>query len=181
MKIVTERLELIALTAGELGLYLAGENLLEAKLGLAKTGRSVIAGIRARVERTILRSMERATGDDYLFLTFWIAVTINDNKIVAELGFKGPPDKNGCVEIGYGTLPETRNRGFMTEAVQALTGWAVERPDVLMITAETEKENLASIRVLEKSGFSFLYNRGNMKWWQLPVTKEKARRYNYAG
>ena len=181
MKIQTDRLELIALTEADLALYLAGENLLEAKLGLAKTGRMVIAGIRARVERTILKTIERATGDDYLFLTFWIVVTKNDNKIVAELGFKGLPDKKGCVEIGYGTLPETRNRGFMTEAVQALTGWAVNRPEVLLITAETDKENLASIRVLEKSGFTFMYNRGNMKWWQLPVTKEKESRYNYAG
>ncbi len=180
MRIQTERLELIALTTLELATYLAGDNRLEAKFGLKQTGRSVIAGIRSRVERGILHAMENANAGDYLFLTFWIVVNREDKSIVAELGFKGLPDKNGAVEIGYGTMPSTRNKGYMTEAVQALSDWALMVPGIKMITAETERDNFASIRVLEKNGFSFLYDRGQMKWWQLPVISGTERRYNCA-
>ncbi|MDH4207662.1 MAG: GNAT family N-acetyltransferase, partial [Anaerolineae bacterium] len=31
-------------------------------------------------------------------------------------GFKGPPDQDGTVEIGYSLLPPHRNRGYTTEA-----------------------------------------------------------------
>ena len=181
MRIQTNRLELIALTREDLELYLAGENRLESKFGLRETGRSVIPGIRWRVERSILSAMEKTKGNDYLFITFWIVVTRDEKNIVAELGFKGMPDEGGTVEIGYGTMPATRNKGYMTEAVEALSDWAATIPQVRFIKAETDRENLASIRVLQKTGFSFLYDRGDMKWWQLPVKAGKTPRYNYAG
>ena len=41
----------------------------------------------------------------------------------------------------------------MTEAVSAMVHWASQQPGVLSIEAETEPDNIASQRVLEKTGF----------------------------
>ena len=43
--------------------------------------------------------------------------------------------------------------GYMTEAVIAMTRWASEQVDVKYVEAETELDNRASQRVLEKAGF----------------------------
>ena len=40
-----------------------------------------------------------------------------------------------------------------TEAVQAMTQWAFQQKDVVFVEAETDPENKASQRVLEKCGF----------------------------
>ena len=72
--------------------------------------------------------------------------------IIGNLSFKGP-DKDNVVEIGYGILPDQEGKGYTTEAVQAMTQWAFGNEDVVFIEAETEPENRASQRILEKCGF----------------------------
>lgn len=83
----------------------------------------------------------------------WV-MELNDGSgsIVGDLAFKGLND-NGMVEIGYGIKPEYQGRGLMTEAVSAMVCWASEQPGVFTIEAETEQDNIASQRVLEKAGF----------------------------
>lgn len=41
----------------------------------------------------------------------------------------------------------------MTETVRALCAWAKQQPGVWHITAETEPDNRASQRVLQRAGF----------------------------
>ena len=72
---------------------------------------------------------------------------------IGDLDFKGPA-KAHAVEIGYGILPEYEGNGYTTEAVQAMTKWAFTQKDVVFVEAETDPENKASQRVLEKCGFT---------------------------
>ena len=81
----------------------------------------------------------------------WI-IELKDGTRVGDLSFKGL-DPSGVAEIGYGISKEYQNRGYATEAVAAALDWAFDRPDVAAIEAETEPENAASQRVLEKCGF----------------------------
>ena len=83
----------------------------------------------------------------------WV-LQLNDGsgRIAGSLSFKGLND-NGMVEIGYGINPEFEGKGLMTEAVSAVVRWAANQPGVLSIEAETEHDNIASRRVLEKAGF----------------------------
>ena len=60
----------------------------------------------------------------------------------------------GQVELGYGTLAKFQGRGYATEAVSALTAWALSQPEVSVVVADALPENAASVRVLEKSGFT---------------------------
>ena len=85
----------------------------------------------------------------------WGATIIDriERVAVGQLGFKAPPDKHGCVELGYGINPTYQNRGYATEAAQALVIWALGQQTVGRVTAECLEENWASVRVLEKIGF----------------------------
>jgi RimJ/RimL family protein N-acetyltransferase len=76
--------------------------------------------------------------------------------LIGNGGFKGPPDDEGTVEIGYSLLPPYRKRGYTTEAVQALASWAFAHPEVTRVIAEARPGNTASIRVLQKAGFNEL-------------------------
>jgi len=85
----------------------------------------------------------------------WYAVRIDNDcpVLCGSIGFKGPPDEQGIVEIGYSVLPEFEGQGLATEMVAAIVKWAEHQPQVKRIEAETNIDNKASIRVLEKNDF----------------------------
>jgi RimJ/RimL family protein N-acetyltransferase len=85
----------------------------------------------------------------------WYAIKIDNDypMLCGSIGFKGPPDKRGMVEIGFSVLPEFQGRGLATEMVAGIVQWAKRQPGVKKIEAETNIDNKASIRVLEKNGF----------------------------
>jgi len=56
------------------------------------------------------------------------------------------------VNLGYVIGRAHWNRGYATEAVAAVCGWASAEPDVFRIWAVCAAENVASARVLEKAG-----------------------------
>jgi [ribosomal protein S5]-alanine N-acetyltransferase len=165
----TSRLLIIPLIIDELELYLQTKGLLEKKLQLRRTGRTIIPEIKERVQQLVLPKMRIAEKDHYLFYTFWIVVEKSDKAIVAELGFKGEPDESAAIEIGYGTFPDHRGNGFMTEAIGGMIVWANSRPDVNTILAETDETNKISIRVLQKNKFRVFDKKGNMLWWSIQV------------
>jgi RimJ/RimL family protein N-acetyltransferase len=75
--------------------------------------------------------------------------------LIGVAGYKGPPDQNGGVEVGYGIVPERRRRGFASEAVRALVARAFGDARVKMVVAHTLPELVASIGVLRATGFAF--------------------------
>ena len=85
----------------------------------------------------------------------WYAAWIieqKDGTPVGDLCFKGLSEA-GIAEVGYGIDEEFQGRGYATEAVRAALGWAFRHPEVAAIEAETDPDNAASQRVLEKCGF----------------------------
>ena len=82
----------------------------------------------------------------------WRMTLKSDHTYIGNLGFKGTAHDN-AVEIGYGVLPGYEGKGYTTEAVQAMAQWAFGNSDVIFVEAETEPDNKASQRVLEKCGF----------------------------
>jgi len=74
--------------------------------------------------------------------------------IIGNIGFKGRPDADGTVEIGYSMRPTFQGRGYATEAAHGLIAWAFTHPDVRRVVADTFPDLAPSIRVLEKNGFS---------------------------
>lgn len=87
----------------------------------------------------------------------WYAVWNMERKdapgtVVGDLCFKGV-DTNGMTELGYGLRAGCCGRGYMREAVKALTAWALAQPGVTRVEAETDPHNLASQKVLACAGF----------------------------
>jgi ribosomal-protein-alanine N-acetyltransferase len=82
--------------------------------------------------------------------------TVVDRKAgeaIGEVGTKGTADADGVVEIGYGLVPGARGRGLATEAVGALVDHLLSLDGITGVTAHTAMDNVASQRVLAKTGF----------------------------
>lgn len=167
--IETERLQIFPLTIQQLELYCKGNDELEKALALTPYGRSMSLPVQDTVKKVTLPAIRKAAEQDYLFYTFWLVVDKLSRTIVAEIGFKGPPAIDGCVEMGYGTMPARQNKGYMTEAVRGLLQWTAQRDDVTTVLAEIHAANTASIRVVEKNGFSQFDQKGDMLWWKIDL------------
>ncbi|WP_024856143.1 GNAT family N-acetyltransferase [Ruminococcus albus] len=86
----------------------------------------------------------------------WYAIwmiELKDGTHIGELCFKGL-SADGIAEIGYGISEEYQNKGYATEAVKGVLEWAFSRPEVTAVEAETDPDNTASKKVLEKCGFA---------------------------
>ena len=90
--------------------------------------------------------------------SFWYLLSRDTaaHELIGVCGFKGRPDSAGSVEIGYSVLAQYRNRGFATEAVEALVAWAFSHQQVREVSAETLPHLRQSIRVMEKNGFAYV-------------------------
>lgn len=89
--------------------------------------------------------------DQWQWYAMWM-IDLRDGTHIGDLCFKGL-DANGIAEIGYGILKDYQGQGCATEAVDAVVAWALHQPAVIRVEAETEPNNRASQRVLEKCGF----------------------------
>ena len=89
--------------------------------------------------------------DQWNWYAMWM-IELRDGTHIGDLCCKGL-GANGVVEIGYGILEDYQGQGYATEAIEAAVVWALKQPAVTRVEAETEMDNGASQRVLEKCGF----------------------------
>lgn len=85
---------------------------------------------------------------------FLRAIVENESQgMIGHVGFHGPPDDAGLVEIGYTIFPEHRRKGFAEEAVRALFAWALENDAVKGFRASVGPWNDPSLKMVAKLGF----------------------------
>ena len=84
---------------------------------------------------------------------FYLVIRRQDELVVGEIGFVGPPD-DGAVTIGYAIVPSARRQGYATEAIGALASWALAQPGVREVRAQTLRDNEPSVRALLRAGFA---------------------------
>ena len=75
--------------------------------------------------------------------------------VIGNGGFKGLPDKNGVVEIGYSILEKYQGIGLASEGVARLIEWAFSHHQVTKVIAKTMPDSFASIGVLKKNNFVY--------------------------
>jgi [ribosomal protein S5]-alanine N-acetyltransferase len=151
IEIATPRLKLVALTAAQLELCVEAPDKLGDALGIVIAYDAVTDAVE-RAARAKLMKMPFARVTDHVWFTYWLVVVVSETCGVGFAGFKGMPDDEGVVEIGYGIAASYQGRGYATEAVGALIEWAFQFPNCIAVTAQTMKSNGASRRVLEKVG-----------------------------
>ena len=79
-----------------------------------------------------------------------------DVRLIGTAGYKGPPELDGMVEIGYEIADAYQGRGLATETARALVEHAFGRGGVKAVCAHTLGEENASVSVLRKLGFVFV-------------------------
>jgi ribosomal-protein-alanine N-acetyltransferase len=102
-----------------------------------------------------------------LWYRFWNLVIIEGNMIIGGVCFKGCPNENGEVEIGYGIDDYYQKQGYATEAIRELVKWAHEQDGVRYVMAETLKENIASQKVLQKINMVRYSENDENYYWKL--------------
>jgi ribosomal-protein-alanine N-acetyltransferase len=85
----------------------------------------------------------------------------------------------GKWELGYVLARQHWGRGFMTEALKELIAWALKQKDIYRIWAVCDVDNLASARVMEKSG---MQREGILRRWSVHpnLSAEPRDSYCYA-
>jgi RimJ/RimL family protein N-acetyltransferase len=136
----TERLKLIASTLEETRARLA----------------QLDAAQRAEVSPVWLARLETTTEADAIWTFGFAVLDRTTDAVVGQCAFKGPPDAEKAVEIAYGVAPEHQNRGYATEAANALVAFAFGSGKVRIVRAHTLRERNASTRVLTKCGFEHM-------------------------
>ncbi|MGE5221952.1 MAG: GNAT family N-acetyltransferase [Omnitrophica WOR_2 bacterium] len=162
----TPRLRLIALTPGQLSNYLTKPDEFELQLGYPVSRVNLSDQVQQAMAAKISK-MSMAVKEDYPWYTYWLVVTKITPFGAGLAGYKGAPNFLGQVEIGYSMDPSCQNQGYMTEAVRALVNWAFQSNRCQSITAETIRWNYASRRVLEKTGFVVVSEKGEAVYWEI--------------
>lgn len=83
----------------------------------------------------------------------YLPVHKNDNTLIGLCGFKGSPNQDGMVEIGYEISEAYRLQGYATELAEALISHAFSYPQINKVQAHTLGSENASSKVLSKCGF----------------------------
>lgn len=168
-EICTARLRLIALSAQQLQEYLRLPEQLESQLGFP-VSRAVVTLPVQRAINIKLYKMSHASASEYAWYTYWLVVITSSPFGAGLAGFKGAPDHQGAVELGYGIDPACQGKGYMTEAVHALVDWAFRSPACKFVMAETLQTNQASIRLLQKVGLAPFGSDEHNFYWR--ITRE---------
>jgi len=164
--IETERLIIIPLNYDQLVKYIKCNNSLEEELNLNKSSRTISSELKEALEQSILSNVADKS-KNYLYSTLWTAISKTEKRMIGDFCIYGEPNENGEIEIGYGTYEEFQNRGYMSEIVSGIIEWTKKQPIVKSIIASTDKTNVASVRVLEKNGFTKISETDSLSNWKL--------------
>jgi ribosomal-protein-alanine N-acetyltransferase len=105
--------------------------------------------------RDVLPDYARALEEDATLEGWgpWLMVDAADT-LVGDIGFTGRSDEDGEVEIGFNVLPAYRGNRYASEAVSALSRWALEQRGVECVEAACARMDGMSKRVFERAGFT---------------------------
>jgi RimJ/RimL family protein N-acetyltransferase len=109
-------------------------------------------------EESWVRFLRHAGMWHHLGFGFWAIEEKASGTLVGECGFhelkrEMTPSLEGTLEAGWSLLPHVHRKGYGSEAVGAMLGWAAARRPGMAITCFIDPDNTASMRVAERSGF----------------------------
>ena len=162
--IITNRLILVPMTYDMVSAVLNEQSRVIEELGFKandKWPREDTLDILPIIEQK-LRTHGETKGVD-----IWMIIKREDMTIIGDIGFKGEPDENGIIEIGYGLIEEERRKGYGYEAAKGLIQWVFSHDDVKTIKADCLKDNTGSIRILQKCCMHEVYRDNEMIYWVL--------------
>ena len=101
----------------------------------------------------------------------WMIVLKHNSTVIGDAGFKGAPDKEGKVDLGYSIIEQEQQKGYGMETARALLEWALKQPKVKTVTAKCLLENAPSVRILEKLGMKEIVRDDEVIYWKFEKIK----------
>jgi RimJ/RimL family protein N-acetyltransferase len=150
--IETKRLQLISCDEEILNAILSGDG------GISKLLNINVASPWSEAGEPAFRfALEKISSnqDEEKWWTY-IPVLKSENMLIGSGGYKGRPDAEGMIEIGYEIAESYRRRGFATEMANGLIQNGFQHDVVKTIRAHTLAEENTSTKVLGKCGMSFM-------------------------
>jgi ribosomal-protein-alanine N-acetyltransferase len=159
----TERLQLITFTVEMMEAFLKGNNEIEKITPYRVAPEYPLEVYKQFFEYKINRFRK------YPFENEWEGIIIHkeDNMIMGDMGFKGGPNDEGIIDLGYSIVPSYQGKGYATEMGKAMVDWGISQPNVNRVIAACNPDNFASIQVLEKIGFKITNKTEDKFYWTI--------------
>ncbi|MEK5030300.1 GNAT family N-acetyltransferase [Paenibacillus sp. FSL R7-0302] len=168
MKLTGEHLDLSPLSAPELALALENYAGLEQALGLNVTATATLLDDEEmRYALRVRHAKVLQDEENYCWLTMWAIIHREQQQLIGFLILKGRPNEQGEVIVGYVLDERYRGQGYATEALRQITAWIFSHPGARWVTADTEKDNLASHRVLQHLDAELYRETEDLFWWRI--------------
>lgn len=154
--IESERLKMTPLTHELLQLLHTSRRAMEVALGLNISAQQINELYLKEIDDAMVnfwlpKTLEHA--DAYEWYTDWEIILKSSNTAIGGMGFNGEPNESGEAEIGYMIDQQHQNKGYATEALRLLSGWALTQKNVEAIIVHTYDYNSPSKRILAKCDF----------------------------
>jgi RimJ/RimL family protein N-acetyltransferase len=156
----TPRLDLVLLRPEDARAMLAGAN----ENGHSWSDRYPLGSTLLQAELTAAAAaQDRPLGR---FGTYQV-VRRADGHVIGDVGFVGPPDETGAVQVSCAITRDARGQGYGTEALSAVLAWVREQPGLTCVLADTTRSNIASQRLLERVGLHRVGEDGELLYYML--------------
>nr|WP_143616291.1 GNAT family N-acetyltransferase [Streptomyces alkaliphilus] len=119
--------------------------------------------------RYFLSRGDRPGTPDFGVFGLYVVRDLPDRAAIGGIGFFGPPDDSGIVELGFGIVPSMRRRGMATSALRRALAIARDN-GASTVRADTTVDNAASIRVMQKAGMTRTRSADGMVYFETDVT-----------
>ena len=165
----TTRLQLVPLTHELLLLYKSNPQQLAKALSINYIERQNDPAVAKDLEEAIefWMSSTLATPEKFEWVTNWEIILKGEKIAIGGIGFAGFPDDEGKTMVGYGLDIRYHNRGYATEALQAILQWGFSHNQLKKVISETPLPNIGSQNVLLKNGFYETYRDDQLIHWQI--------------
>ena len=90
-----------------------------------------------------------------------------DDVVIGDCGFLGPPDHHGWVHLGIGLIDAEEHHDLAVEAFRALIDWAKSQPECTRVMADAAHTNHAYIQVMEGAGLRRAGSDGRLVYYEL--------------
>lgn len=85
---------------------------------------------------------------------YWFIRERQSGRVAGTFGVHGIDRRKGSAEIGYGVAPAFWGRGYFQEALGLVLAQLFDTLDFHRVAATTIRDNVASVRALERAGFT---------------------------
>jgi ribosomal-protein-alanine N-acetyltransferase len=89
---------------------------------------------------------------------YWTINLKSENRLIGTICIWNYDASTNCSEIGFELMSDYQNQGYVSEAIKPVIDFAKTQLQLSNLVAFTHKENISSIKVLEKCNFEYNLN-----------------------